>query len=81
MTWSKFYIEVGLEQQQMLVIGIKECHLRHKSDVQESLKLLDTESNFVWNDSHHKYQSRKTNNHVSNRATWLNPTTFALLVL
>jgi hypothetical protein len=26
-----------------------------KSDVQESLKLLDTQPTFVWKDSHHKY--------------------------
>jgi hypothetical protein len=40
-----------------------------KSDVQESLKLLDTKpsSNFVWKDSHHKHKSRKTDNDVSNR--------------
>jgi hypothetical protein len=38
-----------------------------KSDVQKSLKLLDTKPSFVWKDSHHKYKSRKTNNDVSNR--------------
>jgi hypothetical protein len=40
-----------------------------KSDVQESLKLLDTKPSlaFVWKDSHHKYKSRNTNNYVSNR--------------
>jgi hypothetical protein len=40
-----------------------------KSDVQESLKLLDTKPSlsFVWKDSHHSYKSRKTNNDVSNR--------------
>jgi hypothetical protein len=40
-----------------------------KSDVQESLKLLDTKpiSTFVWKDSHHKHRSRKTNDDVSNR--------------
>jgi hypothetical protein len=40
-----------------------------KSDVQESLKLLDTKPSlsFVWKDSHHKHKSRKTNNDVSNR--------------
>jgi hypothetical protein len=40
-----------------------------KSDVQESLKLLDTKSGlaFVWKDSHHKHKSRRTNNDVSNR--------------
>jgi hypothetical protein len=38
-----------------------------KSDVQESLKLLDTKPSliFVWKDSHHKYKSSKTNNDVS----------------
>jgi outer membrane protease len=41
-----------------------------KSDVQESLKLLDTKPSlsFVWKDSHHKHKSTKTNNDVSNRA-------------
>jgi hypothetical protein len=39
-----------------------------KSDVQESLKLLDTMTSFVWKDSHHEYKSRKTNNSVSHRA-------------
>jgi hypothetical protein len=40
-----------------------------KSDVQESLKLLDTNPsrNFVWKDSHHKFKSRKTDNDVSNK--------------
>jgi hypothetical protein len=40
-----------------------------KSDVQESLKLLDTKPSFsfVWKDSHHKHKSRRTNNDVSNR--------------
>jgi outer membrane protease len=40
-----------------------------KSDVQESLKLLDTKpsSTFVWKDSHHKHKSRKTYDDVSNR--------------
>jgi Na+-transporting NADH:ubiquinone oxidoreductase subunit NqrC len=40
-----------------------------KSDVQESLQLLDNNpsSTFVWKDSHHKYESRKTNNDVANR--------------
>jgi hypothetical protein len=40
-----------------------------KSDVQESLKLIDTKQSlsFVWKDSHHKHKSRKTNNGVSNR--------------
>jgi hypothetical protein len=40
-----------------------------KSDVQESLKLLDTKPSlsFVWKDSHHKHKSRNINNDVSNR--------------
>jgi hypothetical protein len=38
-----------------------------KSDVQESLQLLDTMPSIVWKDSHHKYKSRKSNNDVSNR--------------
>jgi hypothetical protein len=40
-----------------------------ESDVQESLKLLDTKpsSTFVWKDSHHKHKSRRTNDDVSNR--------------
>jgi hypothetical protein len=40
-----------------------------KSDVQESLKLLDTKPSlsFVWKDSHHKHKSRRPNNDVSNR--------------
>jgi hypothetical protein len=40
-----------------------------KSDVQESLKLLDTKSSlsFVWKDSHHKHKPRNANNDVSNR--------------
>jgi hypothetical protein len=51
----------------MPIIGIEEYHF--KSDVQESLKLLDTKpcSTFVWKDSHHKHKSRKSNNDVSNR--------------
>jgi hypothetical protein len=38
-----------------------------KSDVQESLKLLDTKPilAFVWKDSHHKHKSRNTNNDLS----------------
>jgi hypothetical protein len=41
----------------------------HKSDVQESLKLLDTKQSlsFVWKDSRIKRKSRNTNNDVSNR--------------
>jgi hypothetical protein len=37
-----------------------------KSDVQESLKLLDTKPSlsFIWKDSHHKYKSRKIHNDV-----------------
>jgi hypothetical protein len=40
-----------------------------KSNVQESLKLLDTKPSltFVWKDSHHKHKSRRANNDVSNR--------------
>jgi hypothetical protein len=40
-----------------------------KSDVQESLRLLDTSPSltFAWKDSHHEYKSRKINNDVSNR--------------
>jgi hypothetical protein len=38
-----------------------------KSDVQESLKLLDTKPSFGLKDSHHKHESRNTNNDVSNR--------------
>jgi hypothetical protein len=40
-----------------------------KSDVQESLKILDTKPSlsFVWKDSHHKHKSRNTNNDVSTR--------------
>jgi hypothetical protein len=38
-----------------------------ESDVQESLRLLDTKPSFVWKDSHHKHKSRNTNNDVSNR--------------
>jgi hypothetical protein len=43
--------------------------LSFKSDVQESLKLLDTKPSlsFVWKDIHHKHKSRWTNNNVSNR--------------
>jgi hypothetical protein len=36
-----------------------------KSDVQESLKLLDTKPSFVWKQSHHKHKSRKTDHNVS----------------
>jgi hypothetical protein len=38
-----------------------------KSDVQESLKLLDNKPSFVWKDIHHKHKSRNTNDDVSNR--------------
>jgi hypothetical protein len=40
-----------------------------KSEVQESLKLLDTKQSltFVGKDSHHKHRSRKSNNDVSIR--------------
>jgi hypothetical protein len=36
-----------------------------KSDIQESLKLLDTKPSFVWN--HHKHKSKHTNYDMSNR--------------
>jgi hypothetical protein len=38
-----------------------------KSDLQESLKSLDTKPGFVWKDNHHKHKSRRTNNDVSTR--------------
>jgi hypothetical protein len=38
-----------------------------KSDLQESLKLLDTKPSFVWKDRHHDHKSRMTNHDVSNR--------------
>jgi hypothetical protein len=40
-----------------------------KSDIQESLKSLDTKPSlsFVWKDNHHKHKSRNTNDDVSNR--------------
>jgi hypothetical protein len=40
-----------------------------KSDVQESLKSLDTKPSltYVWKDSHHNHKSRKIYNDVSNR--------------
>jgi hypothetical protein len=40
-----------------------------KSDVQESLKLLDIKPSlsYVWKDSHDKHKSRRTNNDVSTR--------------
>jgi hypothetical protein len=40
-----------------------------KSDVQKSLKLLDTKPSltFIWKGSHHKHKSRRTSNDVSNR--------------
>jgi hypothetical protein len=41
--------------------------VQFKSDVQESLKLLDTKPSFAWKDSHHECKSRKTNYDVSNR--------------
>jgi hypothetical protein len=37
-----------------------------KSDLQESLTLLDTKPSFFWKDSHHKHKSRRTDNDVSN---------------
>jgi hypothetical protein len=41
-----------------------------KSEVQASFKLLHNNTSFVLNDSHHKYESRKNNNHVSNRTRY-----------
>jgi uncharacterized membrane protein len=40
-----------------------------KSGVKESIKLVDNKLSltFVWKDSHHKHESRNTNNDVSNR--------------
>jgi hypothetical protein len=69
MNLLQFYIEVWWDQQQMPVIRIEEYGVSFKSDVQESLKLLDTKPSlsFVWKDSHHKHGSTKTNNDVSNR--------------
>jgi hypothetical protein len=60
MTWSQYYIEVWFDPQQMPSF---------KSDVQESLKILDTKPSItiVWKDSHYKHKSRNTNNDVSNR--------------
>jgi hypothetical protein len=55
---------VWLDQQQMPFI---EKSVSFKSDVQESLKLLDTKPSFVWKDSPNEYKSIKTNNNVSNR--------------
>jgi hypothetical protein len=42
-----------------------------KSDVKESLKLLDTMPiiTFVWKDGNHKFKSRNTNDDVSNRTS------------
>jgi hypothetical protein len=42
-----------------------------KSDLQESLKSLDTKPSliFFWKDSHHKHRSRKTDNDVSKQIT------------
>jgi hypothetical protein len=39
-----------------------------KSDVQESLKLLDIKLSFFGKDCHHKHKSRKNSNDVSNRS-------------
>jgi hypothetical protein len=41
--------------------------LSFKSNVQESLTLLDNKPSLTWKDSHHKHKSRRTNNDVSNR--------------
>jgi hypothetical protein len=68
MNWSQFYIEAYTNHQNKRV--------SFKSDVQESLLLLDTEpslvwkdtsSTFVWKDSNHNHKSRMANNDVSKR--------------
>jgi hypothetical protein len=53
------------------VASHRNIRVSFKSDVQESLKILDTKPSltFVWKDSHHKHKSRKTNNDVSNRTS------------
>jgi hypothetical protein len=47
----------------------RKIRVSFKSDLQESLKLLDTKPtlSFVWKDSHHKHRSRNTDNDLSNR--------------
>jgi hypothetical protein len=52
----------------MPVIGIK--RVSFKSNVQESLKSLGTNSSVYWKDSHHKNKSINTNNDVSNRTRY-----------
>jgi hypothetical protein len=49
--------------------GHRNRRVSFKSDVQISLKLLDTKpsSTFFWKDIHHKHRSINTNNDVSNR--------------
>jgi hypothetical protein len=49
--------------------GHRNKRVSFRSDVQESLKLFDTKPSltFVWKDSHHNHNSRKTNNDASNR--------------
>jgi hypothetical protein len=48
-------------------ISHRNRRISFKSDVQESLKLLDTKPSLGWKYSHHKHKSRRTNNDVSNR--------------
>jgi hypothetical protein len=64
MTWSQFYIEVWWDAADA---SHRNRRISIKSDVQESLELLDTKPSFVWKDSHHEHRSRKSNNDVSNR--------------
>jgi hypothetical protein len=64
MTCSHFYIEVWWSTADA---SHRNRRVSFKSDVQESLRLLDTKPSFVYKDSHHKHKSRNTNNHVSNR--------------
>jgi hypothetical protein len=49
--------------------GHRNRRVSFKSDVQESLKLLDTKPSvtFFWKDIHHNHKLRNTNNDVSNR--------------
>jgi hypothetical protein len=44
-----------------------EKRMSFKSDVQESIKSLESKSSFVWKDSHHEYILRMKTNDVSNR--------------
>jgi hypothetical protein len=50
-------------------VSHRNIRVSFKSDVQESLKLLDAKPSlsFVWKGNHHKHKSRRTNNDVSNR--------------